>query len=393
MTAAASLLPAAPAPAPAPRPAPRVRKVLHILHAIRYSGAEIMLRIAAPEFQRQGLDLHILTDSPPAENDYAATLEAVGYTVHYLPWANDSRPDVGAVRRFMRRHRFDVVHNHTEQSFLWYGLAARQAGVPRCVHTVHNSFEYRGLLRVKRAAYRLLARRLLGGRFIAIGPSVQEIERRVNFNPTTLVPNWVDSEHFVPARSAAEREDCRRALGLRPEQLVLVSVGSCIESKNHHDIFMALGQLAAELAERVVYLHVGDGHLHHAEQEYAQSLNLRAEVRFLGQLLDVRPVLLASDLFVMTSRFEGLGMSLLEAQSCAIPAVVYDATGLRDLVQDHRTGRLLPPTPGHLAAAITELAANPAERVRLGQAGHRQAREQYSLAGSLQRLLALYEAS
>lgn len=369
----------------------RVRKVLHILHALHFSGAEIMLKIAAPAFLAQGLELHILSDSPAYESDYATTLAAAGYTLHYLPCVEGQRPDLGAVRRFLRQHRFDAVHNHTEQNFLWYSFIARQVGVPRFVHTVHANFNFAGLVRVKRAAYRLLARQLLGVQFIAISPSVQETEQRANFNPTMLVPNWVNAEHFVPARSAAERDDCRRALGLRPEQFVLVSVGSCLENKNHHDIFTALGQLDDDLAARTVYLHIGDGPLNDAEQICVRGLALRADVRFLGQLHDVRPALIASDLFLMTSRFEGLGMSLLEAQSCALTAVVYDASGLRDLVRDRDTGRLVPPTPAHLAAAIAELAAAPDERVRLGQAGYEQSQEQFSLARSLQLLLDLYE--
>jgi glycosyltransferase involved in cell wall biosynthesis len=376
------------APAAAPVTSPAKRKVLHILHALRFSGAEIMLRIAAPEFQKQGLELHILSDVPPTSSDYTTTLEAAGYTVHYLPWVAGQLKNLLAVRRFLQAHQFDVVHNHTEQNFIWYSLAARQVGVPRFVHTVHSNFDFKGLVRAKRAAYRLVARRLLGVQFIAISTSVQATERRVSFNPTALVFNWIDPARFYPARSAAERQLARQALGLGPDKLVLVSVGGCVESKNHPAIFTALSLLPPELAARIVYLHVGDGHLHAEEQAHAASL--RAEVRFMGQLQQVRDVLIASDIYLMPSHYEGLGNSLLEAQSCAVPAVVYDALGLRDLVRNHHTGRLVPPTPAHLAAAITELAASPSELTRLGQAGYQQTQQQFSLAQSLKQLLALY---
>jgi glycosyltransferase involved in cell wall biosynthesis len=378
------------APAAAVPAAPAGRKVLHILHALRFSGAEIMLKIAAPEFRRQGLELHILSDCPPASSDYTTTLEAAGYTVHYLPWGTGQLKNLVAVRRFMQQHRFDVVQNHTEQNFLWYSLAAWHVGVPRFVHTVHNNFNFKGLVRAKRAAYRLVARRLLGVRFIAIGTSVQATERRVSFNPTALVFNWTDPACFFPARSAAERWQARQALGLPAGSLVLVSVGGCFESKNHHAILTALSLLAPTLAARIVYLHLGDGHLHAEEQAYAASLHLRADVRFLGQLQNVREVLIASDIYLMSSHFEGLSISLLEAQSCAVPAVVYDSPGLRDLVRDHHTGRLVPPTPAHLAAALTELAACPSELARLGQAGYQQSQRQFSLAQSLRQLLVLY---
>jgi glycosyltransferase involved in cell wall biosynthesis len=369
------------------------RKVLHIMHALCFSGGEIMLNIAAPEFQRQGLELHILSDAPPAESDYAATLEAAGYTVHYRPYAAGQMPDMVALRQFLRQQRFDVVHNHTENDFFWYSLAAWQAGVPRIVHTIHNNFNFKGFSRAKRTTFRLLARRLLGVQFIAISPTVQETERRVSFNPTVLVHNWTDPTRFFPARSTQERAQARQGLELAPDSLVLVSVGSCIETKNHHDIFTALSLLEPALAARVIYLHVGDGHLHAAEQAYAASLHLHADVRFLRQQQDVRNILIASDIYIMPSHFEGLSISLLEAQCCAIPTAVYDSPGLRDLVRDHHTGRLVSPTPAHLAAVITELAADPTQRLKLAQAGYQQSQERYNMSKSLKLLLSLYEAT
>jgi glycosyltransferase involved in cell wall biosynthesis len=372
----------------------RPLKVLHILHELKFSGAEVMLKLAAAELQARGLELHILSDTPTAgTGDYTAELVRAGYSVHHLPCPVGRPPRLAAVVRFLRAQHFDVVHNHTEQNFFWYGLATRLAGVPRLVYTVHNCFAFTGAVRYKRLLYRLVARRVFGMRFTAIGPSVQQVEQQTFFNPTTLIPNWMDEAHLLPAHNDAEQLDARRALGLRPDDVAIVSVGSCTAVKNHTDVFTALSLLSAAEATRFVYLHVGDGPMHAQEEACAHSLGLYPHVRFLGQLTDVRPVLIASDIFVMPSRFEGLSIALLEAQYCALPAVVYNVNGLRDLVVDGCTGRLVPSQPEALAQALAELAAAPALRRQLGQAARAYAQAHYNMKDSLTHLLRLYAVS
>ncbi|MBC6988803.1 glycosyltransferase [Hymenobacter sp. BT491] len=361
---------------------------MHVLHALRFSGAEVMLRLAAPTVNAQGYEQHMLADGSEV-GDYADTLAAAGFRVHHRPFKNYSIGHLWQLYRFLRQQKFTVVHNHTEQNFFWYLLVARLAGVPHLVSTVHNAFAFKGQVRMRRGLYRWIARQL-GARFTAIGPSVAQVEEITYHNPTTLVPNWLDESYFVPARNAEERTAARRHYQVPDGTVVLISVGGCSAIKNHGAILEALAALRPKVSSPLLYLHVGEGQTHLAEQKQAQELGLSDIVRFVGQLHDVRTALLASDIYVMPSMFEGLSISLLEALSCGMAAAVYDNYGLRDLVQDGQTGRCVPPNPQALTEALYELIESPELRIKYGAAARQFIQKHYSMRDSLSKLLRLY---
>ncbi|MBC6607470.1 glycosyltransferase [Hymenobacter sp. BT188] len=367
-------------------------KILHILHSLRFSGAEVMLRLAAPTVNSHGFDQHILADGPTV-GDYASTLVEAGFTVYHRPYVTWSIPHLWRLYRFMKQHQFNVVHNHTEQNFFWYLLVARLAGITQLVSTVHNAFDFRGQVRWRRGAYRWIARRIFGTQFTAIGPSVAQVEARTYYNPTVLVPNWLDEQRFVPALNPEERVEARRHFAIPDNAIVLISVGGCSDIKNHGVILESLVTLRTRLSQPLIYLHVGEGDTHEAEQQQAKKLGVADVVKFVGQLHDVRQALLASDIFVMPSLFEGLGNSLLEALSCGVPAVVYDVYGLRDLVVERQTGRCVPPKKAALIDALQELIERPDLRHHYGKASREFVQQHYSMHDSLSRLLPLYGLS
>lgn len=373
-------------------PTPPAPKVLHILHALRFSGAEVMLRLAAPIVHAQGLEQHILADGITV-GDYAPTLQEAGFTIHHRPCSTWSIAHWWRLYYFLKQHQFTIIHNHTEQNFFWYLLTARLAGISQLVSTVHSAFNFRGQVRWRRGAYRWLARNILGAQFTAIGPSVAQVEIDTYGNPTTLIPNWLDEQLFVPARNLIERTEARQHFSIPDAAVALISVGSCTENKNHGAILEALATLRAKVSQPLIYLHVGEGHTHVAEQHQAHRLGVSEMTHFVGQLHDVRQALLAADIFVMSSFLEGLGNSLLEALSCGVPSVVYDVYGLRDLVIDGKTGRCVTPNPAALADALSELIERPDLRHHYGSAGRDFVRQNYSMHDSLARLLPLYGLS
>jgi glycosyltransferase involved in cell wall biosynthesis len=364
-------------------------KILHLLHSLRFSGAEVMLRVAAPIVHEQGFEQHMLADGPTV-GDYADILQKEGFIIHHRPYSTWSIPHLWRLYKFLNQHQFTIVHNHTEQNFFWYLLVAYLAGVPRLISTAHNAYHFRGHVRWRRGIYRWLARRALGTKFIAVGPSVADVEASTYYNPTILVPNWLDEKHFIPAQNEIERAEARQHFAIEDGVIVLLSIGTCSESKNHGAILESLSILRTRIAHPLLYLHVGEGSIHIDEQKQAMALGIADATRFVGQLYDVRIALLAADIFVMPSFFEGLGNSLLEALSCGIPAVVYDVYGLRDLVIEGKTGRCVPPNSVALTDALQELIEQPDLRMRYGKAGREFVQQHYSMHDSLSRLLHLY---
>lgn len=299
-------------------------KVLHVLAELRPSGAEVMLRSAAPFFRDNGVHSEILATGDSA-GSYAPVLEAAGYRIHHIPYAR-SPAFFLSVARFARRGGFDVLHLHSERAFIAYVLAARRAGVRNLVRTVHNTFQFNGFLRLRRGLERRLAERL-GVRFIAISAGVEQNERSRFGTSPVLVPNWFDSRRFrVP--TTQERAQARAALGIAADEHVLITIGHCSDVKNHGALIAAL---AGFDAFRWRYLHVGIEETAHPERALARELGVLDRIRFHGSCDDVQPLLHAADLYLMPSRYEGFGIAAVEALATGLPAVLADVPGLGDL--------------------------------------------------------------
>lgn len=299
-------------------------KVLHVLAELRPSGAEVLLRSAAPFFRDNGVDGEILATGE-AVGDYAPVLQAAGFRIHHIPYAR-SASFFMSVARFARQGGFDVVHLHSERAFIAYVLAARRVGVRNLVRTIHNTFQFDGLLRLRRGIERRLAERL-GVRFVAISDGVNLNERSRFGTAPVLVQNWFDSRQFRPP-TAQERDQARARLGIAPHEYTLITVGHCSAVKNHGALIEALARHGASAWR---YLHVGREQAGQPERALAERLGVLGRIQFLGACDEVLPLLHAADLYLMPSRYEGFSVAAVEALATGLPALLTDVPGLSDL--------------------------------------------------------------
>jgi glycosyltransferase involved in cell wall biosynthesis len=283
-----------------------------------------MLRSAAPYWREQGVTCEILATGA-TEGEFAEVLRGAGYLVHHLPRRN-SPAYFMEFRRFVQAGSYSLVHQHAEGASYWFGLASLSVGA-RLVRTIHNNFEFSGNLRWRRALQR---RHLqwLGARFVAIAPGVQKNEKDRFGIASNLVWNWVDTDRFCPI-SAEERAAARARWGFTNQQLVLITVGNCSAVKNHGALIEALA--CTQDLNHIRYLHVGleEGAL--SERQLAAEIGVSDRVKFCGWLPNARKALAAADLYVMPSRYEGLGIAALEALGVGLPALLAHVNGLRDL--------------------------------------------------------------
>ncbi len=299
-------------------------RVLHVLEELSHSGAERMLELAGTLWQAHDVQCQILSKGS-VPGTFRARLEAAGYDVHHLPTTpQHSYP--ARLFTFLRRHRVDVVHNHSEHAHFWTAIAARSAGVRGVVRTVHSNFPFTGRLRAERRIQRRLLR-ALNVRTVTIGESVRRNEGSRFGNPTLLVENWYDETSFVPV-GTSQREAARTALGLAKDARVLALVGNCGPVKDHARLLRAMTEPV--LAD-VVCLHAGREDPAGSERQLAVELGVAARCAFLGAGADVAAVLQASDVFVMPSVYEGFSIAALEALSTGMPVVLAQAPGLIDL--------------------------------------------------------------
>lgn len=314
-------------------------KVLHILAEIKYSGAEVMLTRAADIMKENGISLFALSTGKQLGN-YAPIMTNSGYICKHIPFKK-SPSFFRNLYTYLKIEQFDAVHIHSERASLWIALIAKLTGCKIIVRTYHSSFTFSGFLRIRRICTRWITR-LIGIRNIAIGDSVAKIEKYNLLNPCSIVYNWTDDSKFYPAKSMNEIKEVQKDFSIPCDSFVISSVGSCNHIKRHDLIVQAIKD-ATNQGLDIYYLHAGEGALNDNEKELAKKLGVSDKISFLGQCDDVRKVLIASDLYVMPSTYEGFGISCLEALKCGIPALVSDVPGLRDIVKDGKNGYLCQP--------------------------------------------------
>lgn len=304
---------------------------MHILGELKPSGAEVMYHAAADLWRREGLDCEILSIGQ-TPGIFAPILEGDGYRIHHMPFAS-SAGIPGSARHllrlyeFLRRSDYNVIHINSEYACFWYALMARLAGKSRLFRTIHGKFAFRGFLRFERRIHRWIMRSLLGVTMISVSGSVRDMEICYFGNPTVLIPNWFDSKKYHRA-TEEQRFACRMRLDIPAEAMVICSVGNCQAVKNHGAILEAIAR--RPLSSPLVYLHAGEEQSENSERQEAERLGILAQVRFLGPVSDVLPVLHASDVFLMPSLTEGMSCAALEAMGAGVPVVLSRLAGFSD---------------------------------------------------------------
>ncbi|MBR0681523.1 glycosyltransferase family 4 protein [Roseomonas eburnea] len=332
-----------------------------------------------------------------AEGPLLEIPRAEGFRIEPVPMARSLNP-VAQARAFralydlFRRERFDLVHAHMPISGLLARLAARAAGVPRIAYTCHGFlFNQPGPWWRRQLSLRM---EQVAGRvtdvFLTVSAEEAADARRLGIHrDATAVLNGRDPALFHP--DAAARTTLRAELGARAEDCVVVVVSRLVRHKGHPELLRAMAATPANTVLWVVGERLASDHGEDLEPLFAQAeAALGGRIRRLGYRHDVARVLAAADVFCLPSHFEGLPMSVIEAMMTGLPVVATDIRGPREQVVDGETGLIVPPMQdGPLAAALSRLAADPALRARMGEAGRALALERFDEAKIIGRTLDL----
>lgn len=361
--------------------------VCHILNSILPSGAETMLKNSAGLWK--GYEKYMIATAEDI-GGYAEECEKAGYHIVWIYNKNVFRQHY-MIRKFLKSISPDVVHIHRESQEYLYALDARATHVHSIVRTVHSVFEFYGILRVRRIITRAIGR-WIGERYIAIGDSVYENERKRFFNtPTALINNWCD-EDKIDYINEERYNVTRRQMGIERDTFVIVSVGNCNVVKNHILLLKALKQLKKLYKDaNILYFHVGHGVDEEEERKFAEENQLNDWVQFEGRK-EPWCYYHVADIYVMPSLYEGVGISAIEAMRAGVPCILTDVSGLKDFrnlnSEDIYYSNLT-------VADLTEQLKNTYQKFKEGNLKHSESlsqkvSEKYSRANSVKEYLEIY---
>lgn len=383
---------------------------MQVINNLDIGGAQEVVRTLSAYLIERGSPTIVCTfRDGPLRNE----IEAMGITVEVLPGRSHSflslpmfLKEIAGIRKglihLVQKYQIDVIQTHLLRS-LDFLVASLKLRFPSLLvfWTVHNyQFElradqlpgHRWLLQPKKyihkALYRMASGRMNG--FIAVSHEVEQSilqTMRVDKNRITTICNGVDVRRY---QRKVNRMAIRAHIGLKEMDQVMIVVGTLKEQKGHRYLIEAAAPLIAQ-NHHLHILFAGDGPLRNSLQQQVQELGLENHIHFLGNRKDIPDLLAASDYFVLSSLWEGLPMALIEAMASGLPVIATLVSGSQQVVEQGRSGILIPPGEvAPLRQAIEELLADPERAKMLGKAAQRRIEEAYSARRQAEEHLVLY---
>ena len=287
---------------------------------------------------------------------------------------------------FIKRKHIRLIHTHLLRSHLYGWIAAKLVGIPIII-TIHGKcILYR---RHGRSIFPFIANH--SNRVICVSNNMRdEIVKELKLSTSNLITiyNGVNFERFSKTKQNA---DLRKDLNIGLFDPIMGSVGSLRQVKDYPRLLQSAAIVLKEFPE-AKFIIVGDGPLKKSLKFRVKCLKLEKNLFFLGWRTDIPALLSLFDVFVLSSLDEGISISILEAMTSSKPVVATNVGGNPEIVEEGKTGFLVPPEkPAKLAEAIIKLLRNKELREIMGRNGKKRVEEKFSLEIFLSKYLKIYD--
>ena len=298
--------------------------------------------------------------------------------------------------KVLRQLRPAILHTRT-LGVLDAQICGALAGVPARVHGEHG--RQVDDLNWSNRRHRWMRRcvRPFVHQYIAVSKDLESHLRDtigVPANRLEQIYNGVDSKCFCP------RYGPRRGLGPQgfapPESIVIGTVGRMQPVKDQLTLtraFLRLLNIVGDARQRLRLVLVGDGPLREPCQRLLNEAGAAHLAWLPGELRTVHELLPQMDIFVLPSLGEGISNTILEAMACGLPVVATRGGGNPELVEDGRTGVMVPPANSDaIAAAVASYIENPAKISKHGQCGRQKVEREFTLESMISKYTNVYDA-
>jgi len=300
------------------------KRILHIVGGMARAGVEtwLMHALRLADRQRLQMDFLVHTGQTCAYDSEILDRES---NIHRCLAPLRSPLYARQISSLLKEQKYDAIHSHVHHFSGYLLWLARRAGVPlRIAHSHSDTSRQDACAKWTRRAYLRLAKGWIRAHATHL-VAASRVAGRALFGADwdsdarqRLIHCGID---LAPFRDAPTREPVRASLGIDPGELVIGHTGRFVASKNH----AFLAEIAAEVALRrppVRLLLIGDGPERRIVEEKLRELNLLDRTIFAGVRPDVPALLHAMDVFLFPSLWEGLPLTVLEAQAAGLPCVI-----------------------------------------------------------------------
>ncbi len=271
--------------------------------------------------------------------------------------------------KLIKNERFDIVHTHSSKAGILGRWAAKLAGTPVIIHTIHGFAFYDRQNWLKRKLYVSLERwtAKITTRLIAVSKEIIRKGLKAGIGKKDqyqCIYYGVEKESFLSERN---KNVIKKNLGFSGE---IVGTISCFKPQKALNDFLKAAAIVQENLPGSTFLIIGDGYLRPSLESLVDRLNLKEKVVFSGWRKDIPDLLATMEIFVLSSLWEGMPISILEAMAAGLPVVATAVDGVREIVLDKETGFLIAPGDYQsLARAILNLLRDKTLSQKMGRKG------------------------
>lgn len=362
-------------------------RVLHIIDSLSVGGAERLLVALTNRIDQQTFETYVcclgVIDGNVLASDLAG-LSAPPYVVNSRRLYNPRL--IAELAKYITTHNIDVVHTQLTHADIAGRVAARLTKRP-VISTLQNEPRDYERQRLDRRWLERYTARYLTTRLVGVSQRIRDMfvqEWRIPVERVCTIYNAVPMEDYlaIPETSALESS----------AGPVITNIGRFTEQKAQH-IFLSAARMVLDQRPDARFMIVGRGHLEQPLREQARRLGIADQVIFTGVRRDIPNVLAESDIFVLSSFWEGLPLTAVEAMAAARPVVLTDVGGNRELVESGKNGVIVPPGDAPaLATALLSLLEDDEHRIAMGRAARARVQHDFNIDTIVDQYESLYRA-
>lgn len=295
-------------------------RILHVVTYMGRGGLETMLMNYYRHIDRNKIQFDFLVHRA-FEADYDKEIESLGGRIYRLPRLNPFRKEyLNTLDAFFEEHKeeYRIVHSHLDCMAGVPLKYAKKNGIPVRIAHAHNSNQTKDFKYI----IKLLCKKNIKMYATDLFACGEEAGRWMfNGRIFNVLNNAIDAEKYL--YSYQSRKEVRKELRIADDILVIGHVGRFAPQKNHKFIIKIFSEVLKQKNNAVLLL-VGDGELKKDIEELTRNLGIYEKIIFAGVRSDVPRLLQAMDIFLFPSNYEGLPVSIIEAQAAGLPCLISD---------------------------------------------------------------------
>ncbi|MBK9055240.1 MAG: glycosyltransferase [Chloroflexi bacterium] len=364
----------------------RPLRLLQLVSTLNVGGAEQIVLNLAERVNARQFETHVCSLSRIGKQSLQPAFEKLGVPLLALDSQHFySLKTLRTVEKYIRTQKIDLIHTHLTDADIVGRVLGRYLKIP-VLSTMHNMPHNYARQRVDRYWLERLTARYWATHLVAVSPNIREMyvsEWHIPPRKISAINNSVQMESFLAVGEGvlAEREF---------PGPVITNVARFNPQKAQH-ILLAAAALVIEKVPTAHFLMVGKGHLEKPLRQQAQDLGIADNVIFTGVRHDIPHVLAQSDIFALSSLWEGVPLSVIEAMAAARPVVVTAVGGNVELVESGLSGLVVPPDSAPaLAEAFLTLLRDEERRLALGRSARQRVQHLFSPEQFIQQYELLY---